>query len=103
MLRFDCVGNHLTDFLSEVIRVIVMDQKSFFHECYEILSTERPLLLMEVADLVASGSTPREVNAHVFRLIQNPESSIPALAENTAHYLIGLVPVIPSSTKPPIH
>jgi hypothetical protein len=80
-----------------------MDQNSFFHECFEILSSERPLLLMEVADLVASGLTPGEVNAHVVQMIQNPTSSIPTLAENTAHYLIGLVPIIPNATKPSIH
>lgn len=80
-----------------------MELNSFFYECYEILAAERPLLLMEVADLVAAGTSPIEVSQHVDRLIQNPGSAIPALAENTAHYLIGLMPTAPGSISYSIH
>jgi hypothetical protein len=69
----------------------------FYFECYEILNQERPAVVLAVAELVAAGVSPIQVRSRVSDVIQNPSSTIPSLAENTAYYFRGLVPVVAGS------
>lgn len=71
----------------------------FYHECYEILTLEKPSIAFQIAELIAAGRTPHQVRDSIANSAHNISTTLPSLAENAAHYLRGVVVFVPGNSN----
>ncbi|MFA0809298.1 hypothetical protein [Microbulbifer epialgicus] len=81
-----------------------MNSESFYLECFEILRTGKPAVVVEVAELIAAGVPPVQVPERIpKKMLQNNPTSMPLLIENAACYLRSVVPIVSGTVAHLLH